>query len=578
MSLPLDSSLQGLRESVYSRLSTKPQAAAEVEVWVNRHINKAIEQVALDMPYYAHETYVRLWTDFEYESVDATDTIELVTDDEGLDEHTFKRTLAVASIDAEDVLPIDRSLDGAYIQFTDGRGVVHTNQIRSVWTSPSSGSPQYQYISLMRPYIGRQDRSAGNVTVDDGPFEWRIFHPYLWLPDEIIQIKSMRLTGRGGQPLQVISQDQAEAAGLDDINFAQSASVPAYVYRRGHFRLPGFAAAPVVTASNTGASAVFGDGRFWRGPEPYGAFEYIATVTYGKDDYDSATGARATWQSGADTYLEGSSYSSLTIDQQAAAWADNRRRRPRFESAPSPASTSITVADPGTGNQSPANVIQVPNLSYQSGFLFTGFDGALSSFSRLADTHSGMHVRIYRRRVSTQIGAGYESLKTETDSQNISNLSMLDDDDAFYLLAEFRIDAANGGRFVDDGYILPDKSVRLREVHGYQAMRMHPVPDDRYEIEARVIRKPPLLINDSDVPEVDPVANEAIVLLAAAYEQERRNNPADADRLRRLYREQINTLGRRFGTVRPANQPARMIPVSARNRRRFRRGLWTESG
>ncbi len=570
MALPLDSSLQGLRESLYLRSDHSPTPSTRTQTAANSFINQAIQRLALDAPYAFHEDIVRFSTDYEYESDSDEDTVEYVTAADGdnsvIDEWTLKRSLG--SDVAPNPWPVDRSLDGAFIELTDSRGVVHTNQIRSVWiqTSDATNLPDRQLLTLVRPFISRQDRTTLNLVADTGPFRFRIFHPYVWLPDDLIQIKSMRVMGRGEGRLKVLDQDDVERMALDDYGYTQESGPPRCVYRRGNFQLPTpSTACTISTATEAGLT------RKWQGPLPYGSFKFYWTLTWGKRDYDHSAQGRGTIdQTGlAQSFVEYDNENNYEASADIAnrVWADNRLREPLFESAPSPVSALATVADPGANNQVDAIVLTFPNVAFQQGFLFTG-ENSSGAFSRIADAHSGWHIRIYAQRVSTEIGAGYATLDTETSSQNIPTLHALENDDAAYLLAEFRPDALNECRFVVDGGILPDRSRRLRDVHGYQAIAFHPVPDDRYEIEARVVRRPPLLVNDTDVPRLDPACNEAIVLYAASLNYERMKDPAASDRMLRLYKDALGVIGRRYADLRPPAQPDRMMPADPRGRLR----------
>lgn len=570
--LPLEGSLRGLREAAFLRVDHSPAPTPEQVAFANNFVNQAIQQFVLEHPYACHEEAVRIATDYPFASFDDTDTVTVVEHaDEGsnvplglFDAMTLKRDLPLASLTAAQVWPYDRSLDGAFIEIIDENNVSHFNQIKSIWIDLNgSAPPQVQYISLVRPFnVFRRDTL--NVIVTPGPFKYRIFHPYVWFPDDVIDYRSIRLLGNNFKfPLDIIEQDEAEDAGIVDFASDEAHGVPRLAYRRGHFQLQGPNVAPVCSAiSGTLAHK-------WLGTEPYGAFQYCYTYTWGKRDYDLENGGRGfygdsflNFQEYEDSYVYADNSGSDAFNQ-AVYWTDNRKREPLFESAPSPASATFTIADPGGASQVNAIQIQFPNIQYMLGHLFTGRrnNGAAADMRRLADTHSGVHIRIYRRRISTQIGAGYAALGDALTGQRVETLHMLDVSDAFHLLAEFRVDASNESRFIDDGSILPDYNRRLRNVHGYQGVRLHPVPDARYEIEARVVRRPPLLVSDQDVPKVHPEACQAIVDLTTAYMYERFQNFGASQRAMQLYAQNSTIFAQRYGSMKPESAVSRRRPA-----------------
>ena len=144
-----------------------------------------------------------------------------------------------------------------------------------------------------------------------------------------------------------------------------------------------------------------------------------------------------------------------------------------------------------------------------------------STYERQSDHQSGLHVRIYRKRLTANFDS-YAQLPYRIDGLNEN--SVLDTPDAFYLLAEFRIDGTNGGVFYDNGEVIPDRSRRLRDVHGYQTFQFYPRPDNRDTVDERCIRRPDDLSDDTDAPLVHSEATNVLVQRAMAHLYESMGN------------------------------------------------------
>ena len=117
---------------------------------------------------------------------------------------------------------------------------------------------------------------------------------------------------------------------------------------------------------------------------------------------------------------------------------------------------------------------------------------------------SGLYARIYIRRHSTAElpSAGAKGL-TETNIEKTPKI--------FYLLDVAHLDT--GSQFISAFYRgdRPDYYVRLKETHGYQTVRFWPMPDDRYEIDLRVLRRPQPLVHDHDAPRIHEEAVDALI-------------------------------------------------------------------
>jgi hypothetical protein len=374
----------------------------------------------------------------------------------------------------------------------------------------------------------------------------------------VIQIKSLRVVGEvAPNRIEIISQDQAERTGIADHSFiADAANIPRVAYRRGHYQL-----APLHTAPRAALSASAEDD--WLGPEPFGEFDYAATLCIGKRWISHTPGVMPN--------IDAMQRKPFTRDRLNAYdtldWGDVRMGEPIFESAPSPVSAKVTVANPGDGaTHARAILIEIPNYQYQLGYMFSGFFNGSGTSSTPAfsagDVQSGIYARIYRRRYSEERGSGYAALGVGLDGQSVGGF--LDLPNAHLLLAEFRPDANNGGVFIDNGTLTPDYTRRLRNIHGYQAFRLYPLPNVKMEIEARVVKRPPLLIDDNDVCPIDPVAAKVVVDYAAILMYERMGAWVAARESRRAYMESRSKIVQRYTDLRPAEQVMRRYPSRVR--------------
>lgn len=248
----------------------------------------------------------------------------------------------------------------------------------------------------------------------------------------------------------------------------------------------------------------------WVGPEPEGAFEYLFTYVWGQQEVWSHTPGPET---------------------QTATTGTADRYEPYWESSPSDFSTEIT-------NQGLAKAIAVdmPNIDFTLGF----GDAGSARYAR-----SGLRKRIYRRR------------KVSADAS-------IEAPNTFFLLDE--VDGVTT-RYTDDGSVTPDYRRPLREVHGYQTFRLHPRPGRRYKLVMRMIRKPLPLTDDSDTPVLTSDGIEVLILRTMMYLYEAQGNASMADRTERQYTLAMARLRKRYGDLRPNNQPRRR-PL-ARNHRRF---------
>jgi len=532
-----------IREAIFDEADWAPDESSEAVTRVNGFINRAYIQVAMEAPFLVFEQTQRLFTQADALPAGDSDTIQMVTPDPDhivavQNPWVFRTTLEVGDA-AATVWAVDRSWDGRKIEIIDDDGVRHQNTIQSIWNQTVDGN-EYTYISLQNPWP--------SSVYGAGPFAWRVYTPDYYLPDNIIEVRNARVRSPDApwDDIELIDQAEASRRGMTDDDGDSGGGIPQFMHRRDHFQLPSINTAPESVVNSLYTSNELYE---WVGPEPVGEFEYCVTLAWGKRDHVLQSPGIALWYGGNDAYEEDSA-ESATLPTE---WAKNRMREPLFESAPSPV-VAITVPAPAeTGDKAPAVLLRVPNIEYMLGTMLTGTSNS-TAFRRISTSHSGWHVRIYRRRISADF-TNYSDFETKLVGAAVAGLRMLDIRDDFYLLAEMRIDEFNAGVYIDNGTVLPDLRKPLRDIHGYAGIRLWPAPDERYEIELRTVSRPEKLASDQDVPRLQPDAmplliNKVLVTLYKHLKDFQAAASAEAE-----YERQLKTLKNRYGSLRPGTLP-----------------------
>tara|TARA_R100000808_G_C2109473_1_gene124012 strand:+ start:132 stop:743 length:612 start_codon:yes stop_codon:yes gene_type:complete len=107
----------------------------------------------------------------------------------------------------------------------------------------------------------------------------------------------------------------------------------------------------------------------------------------------------------------------------------------------------------------------------------------------------------------------------------------------------------------------PDYFERLKETHGYQTVRLNPLPDARYEIECRVLRRPAKLLNDTDAPRIHEEAVQALIEKCLIYFYELQGSMELSQNAERRYTDTLRTLTKRYAMlprIRPTKKFARV--------------------
>ena len=542
--------LKEIRTALFDQTDWGPTQSVEAIARVNNFINRAYNDICLEAPFLFFESEVKLATQPDAASLLDTDTISVLTGDTDTTSAGGVANAANPWVFRQDVVAdtagcqaweTDRSWDGRMIMIEVTSGGVTTeyrNRIRAVWRTPG-GQGRY-HLSLEKPWPYQ--------TLGTGPFKYRIYSDDYYLPDDVVEVRSMRLWYQNRNwPLDVMGQQEAEEYSFADSPRVVSHGLPRTVFRRHHFQLQGPAVAPTAELSPMGQPPA----NPWLGPDPAGTFEYVITYCWGKRDTQFRNPTMGLAFGYADQWLNTNQtvYASSTAPEDVS---ENRFREPLWESAPSPVSASVTALNTGgQSSASPAIKLTLPNIEYMQGFLATGVtQAAPTNLARENTNQSGWWVRIYRKRTAADF-TNYQHLNTITNGMKITGLQKLDLPSAFFLLAEMRIDGTNQGVFYDNGRIIPDYHRRLRETHGYQAVKFYPYPDQRYEVDIRCVRRPRKLVDDQDAPlihaeAIDLVINKALVLL-----YENMGNPSMAQMAKVRYDENLMTLSKRYGDLVP---------------------------
>ena len=102
---------------------------------------------------------------------------------------------------------------------------------------------------------------------------------------------------------------------------------------------------------------------------------------------------------------------------------------------------------------------------------------------------------------------------------------------------------------------LPDRSRRLRDIHGYQTMQFYPKPDKRYSAEIRAVVRPQELSANTDTPLIHAEAINVLLERAMVYLYENMGNPSLSQLSNLKYTEALLTLSKRYGDLRPPAVP-----------------------
>ena len=343
----------------------------------------------------------------------------------------------------------------------------------------------------------------------DTAMPYRIFTAEYYLPADLIELRSARLFSSTHYSLEVSTQYDMERYEYLDYRGDESGR-PYRIFRGKHFQIDAPTLAPAVAINTAGTN--------WFGPDPGGKFDYCYTYVHGKRD--------------------------------TAVKNENDLYEPLWESSPSPISATITH----TGAANARIALTLPNVDHIANF-YQEFDSGTSTVvDRPRKTHSGLRKRIYVRRYSSIVVSG------------MASTPVLESSEIFFLLAEVDGDTE---AYFHDGTDVPVYQHRLKATHGYQSVRFWPMPDSRYEVDIRALRRPAPLVHDQDTPRLHPEAIDALIERILVLFYEAQGNPEMAGLANMRYDKLSGLMAKRYGNLnrlRPRKRAARVRRASRENR------------
>ena len=540
-----------LRQAAYDILDWSPTESPEAKARFSRFVRRATDILMQDAPFLFFETIVQFTTEPDVIPTLATDTLTLATANvfpaplaaSTTEPWVFITDLILGTTDAV-VWPIDRSWDGRMLEIRDAAnpGIFHRLQIRTVQKVALQNDFVY-HISVTQPW--------DSARYGTGPFTYRIFTTEYALPDETVEVNSIRFYDTGqNYPLTPLNQLQAEDLAYELPRDQATMGPPDAFYRRKHIKIAGPGQAPL--AASEAAPGLGPPITYWMGPDPIGKFTYKLTYTWGKRDVlvrnqglSHFAGHENPWEFDASSNFAPGAFEIGT----------NRGREPRWESAPSPASDEVTPVlwNPGQGDNFAAIKITIPNIEHALGFDVTGLNVG-GAVTRQSTGMSGWHVRIWRKRTTADF-TGYNNLDAATPGgtkgTNLNVGNRLEYKEDYFLLGEVKIDQGNNGVFYDRGEIIPDYNRRLRDIHGYETLQFYPLPNDRYEVDVRVIQRPRIAVDDSDTIELHAEAMEVLIARVVAFGRAAEGDITKKKDALKDYQRQLKLVKKRYGLMIP---------------------------
>ncbi len=340
------------------------------------------------------------------------------------------------------------------------------------------------------------DAAAANLT-------YRILSTEFPLPDNILRIKSAWViqSGRTSRKLQVTDAAEIEHRNTVDYNtWTKVQGEPRWIYSEEKFHLP----APKIIAADNTAGEV---GPYWVGPEPRGLFEYVFTYVWGEHE--------------------------LWLDEKGPASdasLTGALRSPYFESGPSPVARAAADQEYlSTGNYGRV-VLTLPDLPHM-----LAFNGSGSA----RENHVGLRKRVYRRRVS-----------------NLEASPIVETGATFYLIDEV---PGNDTTWADDGSRTPDYYRPFRPVSFYHLVEIYPRPGVRGELRARVVMRPPELVDDTDVPQLPHNCISVLRELAKAKALRFLKEHSEADRTEERAWRYLKDLLDQSGSIKDHSRTERLV-------------------
>lgn len=489
-----------IRTRVLEQVDWSPDQSASFKAKVDRFINRAYQQLALDAPFLFFEDEDTIITQADVSSVtsESGDRLAVESTDKSVLQRSFTTSLGNPNTNE---WPTDGTWDGRSIEIEDSAGNVYRRTIREVW-SEADGLTTRQRLTIDTPWKNNTDTGL----------KYRVFTPEYYLPPDVIEVRSCRIFSPTHYQIQVTNQYDMERYEYLDYRGNESGR-PIYVTRGKHFQIDAPNRAPKIKVSPLDPDKVSDK---WFGPDQAGKFDYCYTYAWGYQDPELKT------------------HSNYQL--------------PKWESAPSPISDTGEVTD-----TTQDITVTMPNVDHMLDFYQEWSGSAITTPIRAK--RSGLRKRVYVRRYSAT------APPDPIVRQEVPEI--------FYFLAEVDGDVED---YTHNGTDIPDYYQRLKSTHGYQSIRFWPMPDSRYEIDMRVLRRPNPLVNDQDAPRIHEEAAEVLIhkTLASIYEAQ---GSAELTVLaEQRYASLLETLNKRYAVIprhRPRKKMARVTRPYLTTRVRF---------
>jgi hypothetical protein len=397
------------------------------------------------------------------------------------------------------------------VELTLTDGSIHRREILSSYLTIVDGVTT-QYLAITQTFIPPAAASTG--------IKYRIYTPMYGLPADVVELRSARIWGDRHSELAVETQYDMER--YDYVDYAgQQSGRPISLFRGPHKQIDAPTMAPEVSTQTIHDNSTSA----WVGPLPQGTFEFCYTWAVGK------------------------------LDKELGPHSGEEH--PRWESAPSPISSVITVDDARTYIK---YRIPNPNKLLDLGLIQKADpDAEFAAGNKLLRTkastgRSGIATRVYIRRTNSTLT--YVGPSTATTGLSVP----VENSKAFHLLGSSTDQTANT---IDREYKgeVPDYFLRLKETHGYQTVRFNPMPDARYVIDCRVLRRPAQLLDDTDAPRLHEEAIQALIEKSLIYFYELQGSLELSQNAERRYVDTLRTLTKRYALIpriRPSKRFARV--------------------
>ena len=518
-----------IRTRILEQVDWQPDRSTAFKDKVDRLINRAYQQLSLEAPYLFFEDKEVFVTEADIDSGSSTAdrlsvATETVTKKDGstyvhTEDYVLVRTYTTTDTGVSAWPSIGDSpeysqLGGRMIELTLSDGTIQRREILSSWKDVSASPTIKEYLAITSEIVGPAS-AAENM-------EYRIYTPAYGLSADVVELRSARIWDDRHSELEIETQYDMERYDYVDHRGQQSGR-PQSLFRGPHKQIDAPTRAPEVRVTTETAN----DSSAWLGPLPRGTFEFCYTWTVG------------------------------LVDDSVHSPHGTNLIKPRWESAPSPISAPISVL---SSTDYIEYRIPNPNTLLDFGYLRMAnpdtefLAGGKILRDALRTGRCGIGSRVYIRRtgtVSTTVGP--------SGARTVLN-NNVEEQKAFHLLKD---GTRQGADSPFDSYrgATPDYFERLKETHGYQTVRLNPLPDARYEIECRVLRRPAKLLNDTDAPRIHEEAVQALIEKCLIYFYELQGSMELSQNAERRYADTLRTLTKRYAMlprIRPSKKFARV--------------------